>query len=71
MVHFLFCFLFHRTTGFFRKILKKRPHKEAQTPEDGDLSVASFLDQREGSQCLYAYVCTVYTVLLDCRKCPW
>lgn len=40
---------FHRTTGFFRKILKKRPHKEAQTPEDGDLSLASFLDQREGA----------------------
>ncbi|XP_039538277.1 unconventional myosin-IXb isoform X3 [Pimephales promelas] len=38
-----------RTTGFFRKILKKRPHKEAQTPEDGDLSVASFLDQREAT----------------------
>lgn len=47
MVHFLF----HRPTGFFRKILKKRPHKEAQTPEDGDLSMASFLDQREGSYC--------------------
>ncbi|XP_056095325.1 unconventional myosin-IXb isoform X5 [Rhinichthys klamathensis goyatoka] len=38
-----------RTTGFFRKILKKRPHKEAQTPEDGDLSMASFLDQREAT----------------------
>ncbi|XP_051551345.1 unconventional myosin-IXb isoform X3 [Myxocyprinus asiaticus] len=36
-----------RTTGFFRKILKKRPHKEAQTPEDGDLSLASVLDERE------------------------
>ncbi|XP_051764499.1 unconventional myosin-IXb isoform X5 [Ctenopharyngodon idella] len=38
-----------RTTGFFRKILKKRPHKEAQTPEDGDLSLASFLDQKEAT----------------------
>lgn len=38
-----------RPTGFFRKILKKRPHKEAQTPEDGDLSMASFLDQREAT----------------------
>ncbi|XDV22837.1 hypothetical protein PO909_027642 [Leuciscus waleckii] len=38
-----------RTTGFFRKILKKRPHKEAQTPEDGDPSMASVLDQREAT----------------------
>ncbi|XP_043078461.1 unconventional myosin-IXb isoform X4 [Puntigrus tetrazona] len=38
-----------RTTGFFRKILKKRPHKEAQTPEDGDLSLASYLDQKEAT----------------------
>ncbi|XP_077081322.1 unconventional myosin-IXb isoform X5 [Siphateles boraxobius] len=38
-----------RTTGFFRKILKKRPNKEAQTPEDGDLSMAPFLDQREAT----------------------
>lgn len=44
-------FLFNRTTGFFRKILKKRPHKEAQTPEDGDLSLASYLDQKEGTYC--------------------
>ncbi|XP_059425036.1 unconventional myosin-IXb-like isoform X1 [Carassius carassius] len=36
-----------RTTGFFRKILKKRPHKEAHTPEDGDLTLASVLDQKE------------------------
>ncbi|XP_051549383.1 unconventional myosin-IXb-like isoform X2 [Myxocyprinus asiaticus] len=36
-----------RTTGFFRKILKKRPHKEAQTPEDGDFMLASVLDERE------------------------
>ncbi|KAL1252122.1 hypothetical protein QQF64_019918, partial [Cirrhinus molitorella] len=38
-----------RTTGFFRKILKKRPHKEVQTPEDGDMSLASFLDQKEAT----------------------
>uniref|UniRef100_A0A673MAQ7 Myosin IXB n=1 Tax=Sinocyclocheilus rhinocerous TaxID=307959 RepID=A0A673MAQ7_9TELE len=38
-----------RTTGFFRKILKKRPHKEAHTPEDGDLSLASYLDQKEAT----------------------
>ncbi|XP_067271466.1 si:zfos-588f8.1 isoform X4 [Pseudorasbora parva] len=39
-----------RTTGFFRKILKKRPHnKEAHTPEDGDLSLASFMDQKEAT----------------------
>uniref|UniRef100_A0A8C1TI45 Myosin IXB n=1 Tax=Cyprinus carpio TaxID=7962 RepID=A0A8C1TI45_CYPCA len=38
-----------RTTGFFRKILKKRPHKEAYTPEDGDLTLASFLDQKEAT----------------------
>uniref|UniRef100_A0A8C2IXS6 Myosin IXB n=1 Tax=Cyprinus carpio TaxID=7962 RepID=A0A8C2IXS6_CYPCA len=42
-------FLFNRTTGFFRKILKKRPHKEAQTPEDGDLSLASYLDHKEAT----------------------
>ncbi|XP_016107262.1 unconventional myosin-IXb isoform X3 [Sinocyclocheilus grahami] len=38
-----------RTAGFFRKILKKRPHKEAHTPEDGDLSLASYLDQKEAT----------------------
>uniref|UniRef100_A0A8C2JC65 Myosin IXB n=1 Tax=Cyprinus carpio TaxID=7962 RepID=A0A8C2JC65_CYPCA len=42
-------FFYNRTTGFFRKILKKRPHKEAYTPEDGDLTLASFLDQKEGT----------------------
>ncbi|XP_050950190.1 unconventional myosin-IXb isoform X4 [Labeo rohita] len=38
-----------RSTGFFRKILKKRPHKEAQTPEDGDMSLASFLEKEATS----------------------
>ncbi|XP_056304020.1 unconventional myosin-IXb isoform X3 [Danio aesculapii] len=38
-----------RSTGFFRKILKKRPHKEAQTPEDGDISLASILDHKEAT----------------------
>ncbi|XP_056614043.1 unconventional myosin-IXb isoform X3 [Triplophysa dalaica] len=36
-----------RTTGFFRKILKKGRNKEAQTPEDGELSMASALEERE------------------------
>ncbi|KAK3533378.1 hypothetical protein QTP70_019321 [Hemibagrus guttatus] len=36
-----------RSTGFFRKILKKRPHKEAQTPEDGDLTMAAALNEKE------------------------
>ncbi|XP_062869528.1 si:zfos-588f8.1 isoform X3 [Trichomycterus rosablanca] len=30
-----------RSTGFLRKILKKRPQKEAQTPEEDDLTMAS------------------------------
>ncbi|XP_018583731.2 unconventional myosin-IXb isoform X3 [Scleropages formosus] len=29
--------------GFLRKILKKRPHKEAQTPDDGELTVTQLL----------------------------
>ncbi|TRY74110.1 hypothetical protein DNTS_026663, partial [Danionella cerebrum] len=37
------------STGFFRKILKKRPQKEAQTPEDGDLSLTSVLEQKEAT----------------------
>lgn len=28
----------HRSGGFFSKILKKRPHKEAQTPDNGELT---------------------------------
>ncbi|XP_060797180.1 si:zfos-588f8.1 isoform X9 [Neoarius graeffei] len=38
-----------RSTGFFRKILKKRPHKEAQTPEDGDLMMAAALSEKEST----------------------
>ena len=35
-----------RRPGFLRKILnKKRPHKEAQTPDDGDLTMAQSLDE--------------------------
>ncbi|XP_064187765.1 si:zfos-588f8.1 isoform X4 [Anguilla rostrata] len=33
-------------SGFLRKILKKRPHKEAQTPDDGDLTLAQSLAER-------------------------
>ncbi|XP_039983850.1 unconventional myosin-IXb isoform X2 [Xiphias gladius] len=29
-----------RSGGFFSKILKKRPHKEAQTPDNGELTLA-------------------------------
>ncbi|MFT7798703.1 unconventional myosin-IXb-like isoform X3 [Arapaima gigas] len=38
--------------GFLRKILKKRPHKEAQTPDDGELTVAQMVGDRglEGKQ---------------------
>uniref|UniRef100_A0A8B9KBF1 Myosin IXB n=1 Tax=Astyanax mexicanus TaxID=7994 RepID=A0A8B9KBF1_ASTMX len=35
--------VFYRSAGFFRKILKKRPHKEAHTPEDGELTMAASL----------------------------
>ncbi|XP_034385919.1 unconventional myosin-IXb isoform X2 [Cyclopterus lumpus] len=35
-----------RSGGFFSKILKKRPHKEAQTPDNGDLTLAQILNER-------------------------
>ncbi|XP_066502974.1 si:zfos-588f8.1 isoform X1 [Hoplias malabaricus] len=35
-----------RSTGFLRKILKKRPHKEAQTPEDAELTMAGALAEK-------------------------
>ncbi|XP_041790739.1 unconventional myosin-IXb isoform X3 [Chelmon rostratus] len=35
-----------RPGGFFSKILKKRPHKEAQTPDNGELPLAQFLNDR-------------------------
>ncbi|XP_037627252.1 unconventional myosin-IXb isoform X3 [Sebastes umbrosus] len=34
-----------RSGGFFSKILKKRPHKEAQTP-DGEVTLAQILNER-------------------------
>ncbi|XP_061096852.1 si:zfos-588f8.1 isoform X2 [Conger conger] len=33
-------------SGFLRKILKKLPHKEAQTPDDGDVTLAQSLAER-------------------------
>lgn len=39
-------FVLHRSGGFFSKILKKRPHKEAQTPDNGDLTLAQTLNER-------------------------
>ncbi|XP_076582057.1 unconventional myosin-IXb isoform X5 [Chaetodon auriga] len=35
-----------RPGGFFSKILKKRPHKEAQTPDNGELPLTQFLNDR-------------------------
>ncbi|GLD50149.1 unconventional myosin-IXb isoform X1, partial [Lates japonicus] len=35
-----------RPGGFFSKILKKRPHKEAQTPDNGELTLAQILNER-------------------------
>ncbi|XP_028301139.1 unconventional myosin-IXb isoform X3 [Gouania willdenowi] len=35
-----------RSGGFFSKILKKRPHKEAQTPDNGELTLAQILSER-------------------------
>lgn len=34
-----------RSGGFFSKILKKRPHKEAQTPDNGE-TLAQILNER-------------------------
>ncbi|KAM3876092.1 unconventional myosin-IXb [Diretmus argenteus] len=40
-----------RSSGFLSKILKKRPHKEAQTPDDGDLTLAqSFSEKPTGGE---------------------
>lgn len=36
----------HRSGGFLSKILKKRPHKEAQTPDNGELTLAQILSER-------------------------
>ncbi|XP_029938651.1 unconventional myosin-IXb isoform X2 [Salarias fasciatus] len=35
-----------RPGGFFSKILKKRPHKEAQTPDNGELTLAQVLGEK-------------------------
>ncbi|XP_029002610.1 unconventional myosin-IXb isoform X2 [Betta splendens] len=35
-----------RSGGFLSKILKKRPHKEAQTPDNGDLTFAQIVSER-------------------------
>lgn len=51
---FLCAAVLHRSGGFFSKILKKRPHKEAQTPDNGELTLAQILNERptagEGKQ---------------------
>lgn len=39
-------FALHRSGGFLSKILKKRPHKEAQTPDNGELTLAQVLSER-------------------------
>nr|XP_046157222.1 unconventional myosin-IXb-like isoform X2 [Oncorhynchus gorbuscha] len=36
-----------KPSGFLRKILKKRPHKEPQTPDDVELTMAQALIERE------------------------
>ncbi|KAM4629651.1 LOW QUALITY PROTEIN: unconventional myosin-IXb [Polymixia lowei] len=35
-----------RSSGFLSKILKKRPHKEAQTPDDGELTAAQAFNEK-------------------------
>ncbi|KAM7409873.1 hypothetical protein PAMA_001391 [Pampus argenteus] len=35
-----------KSGGFFSKILKKRPHKEAQTPDNGELTLTNFLNEK-------------------------
>ncbi|KAM9357790.1 unconventional myosin-IXb [Symphorus nematophorus] len=35
-----------RSGGFFSKILKKRPHKEAQTPDNGEVTLAQILNEK-------------------------
>ncbi|XP_030229290.1 unconventional myosin-IXb isoform X8 [Gadus morhua] len=39
-----------RSTGFLRMILKKRPHKEAQTPDDADLTMAQSLNDKSAAK---------------------
>lgn len=38
--------MLHRSGGFFSKILKKRPHKEAHTPDNGELTLAQILNEK-------------------------
>lgn len=38
--------MLHRSGGFFSKILKKRQHKEAQTPDNGELTLAQILNEK-------------------------
>uniref|UniRef100_UPI0009B4E7CE unconventional myosin-IXb n=1 Tax=Monopterus albus TaxID=43700 RepID=UPI0009B4E7CE len=35
-----------RSGGFFSKILKKRPHREAQTPDNGELTLSQTLSEK-------------------------
>ncbi|XP_061540855.1 si:zfos-588f8.1 isoform X3 [Phycodurus eques] len=35
-----------KSGGFFSKILKKRPHKEAHTPDNGELTLAQVLNEK-------------------------
>ncbi|KAJ7993176.1 hypothetical protein DPEC_G00269720 [Dallia pectoralis] len=35
-----------KSSGFLRKILKKRPHKEAQTPDDPEMTISQVLSER-------------------------
>uniref|UniRef100_A0AAY5KS45 Myosin IXB n=1 Tax=Esox lucius TaxID=8010 RepID=A0AAY5KS45_ESOLU len=39
-----------KSSGFLRKILKKRPHKEAQTPDDAELTMTQTLSERGEAQ---------------------
>lgn len=59
----------HRSGGFFSKILKKRPHKEAQTPDNGELTLAQILNERptggEGKQHKHG---TVQSALVKFQK---
>ncbi|XP_024135205.1 unconventional myosin-IXb isoform X3 [Oryzias melastigma] len=38
-----------KSGGFLSKILKKRPHKEAQTPDNGELTLAQSLNHKSAS----------------------
>ncbi|XP_047444263.1 unconventional myosin-IXb isoform X4 [Mugil cephalus] len=38
-----------RSVGFFSKILKKRPHKEAHTPDNGELTFAQMISEKSAA----------------------